>query len=46
MAKWSERFRMGSKVAGHKSEAVVGAVMVVGCGIAGIQAALDLANAS
>jgi heterodisulfide reductase subunit A len=36
---------MESKVIELKSEAVVGAVMVVGGGIAGMQAALDLANA-
>jgi heterodisulfide reductase subunit A len=36
---------MESKVLGLKDEQVVGAVMVVGGGIAGMQAALDLANA-
>jgi heterodisulfide reductase subunit A-like polyferredoxin len=36
---------MKSKVLEHKGEEVVGAVMVVGGGIAGMQAALDLANA-
>jgi len=36
---------MESKVIGLKDEQVVGAVMVVGGGIAGMQAALDLANA-
>jgi heterodisulfide reductase subunit A-like polyferredoxin len=36
---------MKSKVVELKGEAVVGAVMVVGGGIAGMQAALDLANA-
>jgi heterodisulfide reductase subunit A-like polyferredoxin len=45
MAKWQERFPMENKAAELKGEAVVGAVMVVGGGIAGMQAALDLANA-
>jgi heterodisulfide reductase subunit A len=36
---------MEGKVSGYKGEEVVGAVMVVGGGIAGMQAALDLANA-
>jgi heterodisulfide reductase subunit A-like polyferredoxin len=36
---------MESKVLEHEGEEVVGAVMVVGGGIAGMQAALDLANA-
>ena len=36
---------MESRVVELKGEAVVGAVMVVGGGIAGMQAALDLANA-
>jgi heterodisulfide reductase subunit A-like polyferredoxin len=36
---------MESKVAELKGEAVLGAVLVVGGGIAGMQAALDLANA-
>jgi heterodisulfide reductase subunit A len=36
---------MESKVLGLKDEQVVGTVMVVGGGIAGMQAALDLANA-
>ena len=35
---------MESKVLEFKNEKVVGAVMVVGGGIAGMQAALDLAN--
>jgi heterodisulfide reductase subunit A-like polyferredoxin len=35
---------MESKVAELKGKEVVGAVMVVGGGIAGMQAALDLAN--
>jgi heterodisulfide reductase subunit A-like polyferredoxin len=35
---------MESKVSEHEGEEVVGAVMVVGGGIAGMQAALDLAN--
>ena len=36
---------MESKVLEFKNEKVVGTVMVVGGGIAGMQAALDLANA-
>ena len=36
---------MESKVLEPKDEEVVGSVMVVGGGIAGMQAALDLANA-
>jgi heterodisulfide reductase subunit A len=36
---------MEGEVSGYKGEEVVGAVMVVGGGIAGMQAALDLANA-
>jgi heterodisulfide reductase subunit A-like polyferredoxin len=36
---------MESKVIEPKSDEVMGAVMVVGGGIAGMQAALDLANA-
>jgi heterodisulfide reductase subunit A2 len=36
---------MESKVAELKGQGLVGAVMVVGGGIAGMQAALDLANA-
>jgi heterodisulfide reductase subunit A len=36
---------MESKVAQRQGKDVVGAVMVVGGGIAGMQAALDLANA-
>lgn len=35
---------MGQGLTGHNNNKVVGAVMVVGGGIAGIQAALDLAN--
>jgi heterodisulfide reductase subunit A-like polyferredoxin len=45
LAKWHERFPMESKAAELVGQEVVGSVMVVGGGIGGMQAALDLANA-